>query len=271
MSRTLVANRQNETLAPLAKGARKAPATCGPTPLYRQLAAALRQRISDGVWKVNDRISTLEELEAEFGVARVTVRQAVELLQQEGLVSRKQGKGTFVTGRLKNRRWLELGFDWAGLVAACRNGTFRALPEAAPKPELDLGEGLVPAAGGYAGFAGLQSRGGEPFVLTSAVIASAVLGGDAADFSRRNPLVAFAERLADRPFDLSLDLGIGLADLGVSRLLSVPLSAATVEVLATLTAEKETVMAQITLTFRADCLHLRQDRVAVPSRLSPAN
>ena len=35
----------------------------------------------------------------EFGVARVTVRQAVELLARDGLVSPQQGHGTFVTAR----------------------------------------------------------------------------------------------------------------------------------------------------------------------------
>ena len=45
-----------------------------PIPLYLQVAATLRRRIEDGYWKANERISTLEELEAEFQVARVTVR-----------------------------------------------------------------------------------------------------------------------------------------------------------------------------------------------------
>ena len=54
-------------------------------PRYLQVASVLRRRIRDGRWAVGAKIATLEELEREFGVARVTVRQAIDLLQSEGL------------------------------------------------------------------------------------------------------------------------------------------------------------------------------------------
>src|SRR6516162_7903268 len=66
-------------------------------PRYLQVASVLRRRIRDGVWGVGSKISTIEELEREFRVARVTVRQAIDLLQTEGLVKPVQGRGTFVT------------------------------------------------------------------------------------------------------------------------------------------------------------------------------
>ena len=46
-------------------------------PRYLQVASVLRRRISDGFWPVGARIATLEELEKEFDVARVTVRPAL--------------------------------------------------------------------------------------------------------------------------------------------------------------------------------------------------
>ena len=85
-------------------------------PLYAQVADTLRRRIEEGHWSPGDRISTLEELEQEFQVARVTVRQAVDLLEKEGLVQRQQGRGTFVIGTLPDRRWLRLATDWEALV-----------------------------------------------------------------------------------------------------------------------------------------------------------
>ena len=51
-----------------------------PLPRYAQLADLLRQRISRGVWKEGDLLPSLDALVAEFGVARVTVRQAIERL-----------------------------------------------------------------------------------------------------------------------------------------------------------------------------------------------
>ena len=77
-------------------------------PLYLQVASTLRRRIEEGQWQAGQKISTLEELESEFQVARVTVRQAIDLLQKEGLVQRRQGKGTFVTRAVKDKRWLQL-------------------------------------------------------------------------------------------------------------------------------------------------------------------
>ena len=65
----------------------------GNVPLYLQVASALRRRIETGHWKPGSQISTIEKLEREFGVAQVTVRQAVDLLHDEGLVRRQQGAG----------------------------------------------------------------------------------------------------------------------------------------------------------------------------------
>jgi GntR family transcriptional regulator len=67
-------------------------------PLYVQLAAVMRQRIESGYWSEGEKISTIEVLESEFGVARVTVRQAIEMLREEGLLDAQQGRGTFVSG-----------------------------------------------------------------------------------------------------------------------------------------------------------------------------
>ncbi|MCZ6642876.1 MAG: GntR family transcriptional regulator, partial [Gammaproteobacteria bacterium] len=66
-------------------------------PLYLQVASALRRRIQRGNWKVGDKISTLEELETEFQVARVTLRKAIDLLQTDGILDCRQGRGTFVS------------------------------------------------------------------------------------------------------------------------------------------------------------------------------
>ena len=68
-------------------------------PLYLQVASVMRQRINSGYWAEGEQISTLEKLEEEFSLARVTIRQAIELLRAEGLLQAQQGRGTFVSGR----------------------------------------------------------------------------------------------------------------------------------------------------------------------------
>ncbi|MCK9915560.1 GntR family transcriptional regulator [Microbacteriaceae bacterium K1510] len=64
--------------------------------LYVRLTSILRSRITSGEWKVGDRIPTIEELCTEYDVARNTVRQSLELLRSEGLISSGRGVGTFV-------------------------------------------------------------------------------------------------------------------------------------------------------------------------------
>ena len=94
-------------------------------PLYVQVASVMRQRVESGQWQEGDKISTIEELETEFGVARVTVRQAIEMLRNEGLLDAQQGRGTFVSGRPKNRHWLNLANDFESMVDSVRNNVLK--------------------------------------------------------------------------------------------------------------------------------------------------
>ncbi|MCZ4125295.1 GntR family transcriptional regulator [Streptomyces sp. H39-S7] len=71
----------------------------GPVPPYRQIAAALRGRIEDGSISPGRRIPSLVELEEEFGVARDTLRKAVQVLKDEGLVETVNGMGIYVIDR----------------------------------------------------------------------------------------------------------------------------------------------------------------------------
>jgi GntR family transcriptional regulator len=68
----------------------------GPVTLYAQLASIMRDRILSGLWKPGEEIPTLDQLVEEFSVARVTVRQAVQMLADEGLLSSQRGRRTFV-------------------------------------------------------------------------------------------------------------------------------------------------------------------------------
>jgi len=67
-----------------------------PVPLYRQIQEQLRQWIEEGHYKPGDILPTVPELESQFAVSRITVRQAVAELAQEGLLETERGKGTFV-------------------------------------------------------------------------------------------------------------------------------------------------------------------------------
>jgi GntR family transcriptional regulator len=65
-------------------------------PAYAQLADILRTRISQGQYSPGKRLPAEAALAKEHGVSAMTARQAVSVLETEGLVRRAQGKGTFV-------------------------------------------------------------------------------------------------------------------------------------------------------------------------------
>ncbi len=67
-------------------------------PAYLSIAASLRERIESGDLVPGDRLPTERDLVDEFGVARMTVRHALDILQLEGLIDRRRGRtgGTFV-------------------------------------------------------------------------------------------------------------------------------------------------------------------------------
>ncbi len=66
-------------------------------PLYGQLRDALAERIASGEWKPNAALPSESDLAREFGVSPGTMRKALDLLKNEHLITRRQGRGTFVS------------------------------------------------------------------------------------------------------------------------------------------------------------------------------
>ncbi len=85
--------------------------------MHRQLAQRLRTAIANGIHKPGDRIPTEPELIERYNVSRITARQAVESLAAEGLVIRKQGKGTFVAEPVVRHNMLDLRGIYDEMVA----------------------------------------------------------------------------------------------------------------------------------------------------------
>ena len=67
-------------------------------PLYAQVRELLMQRIASGVWQPGDALPSEPELAAEIGVSQGTVRKALDEMEAETLVLRRQGRGTYVAG-----------------------------------------------------------------------------------------------------------------------------------------------------------------------------
>jgi GntR family transcriptional regulator len=70
-----------------------------PTPLYVQLARVLRKRIASGELEPRSTLPSETYLQQEHEVSRGTVRMAIAILRDEGLVITIGGRGTFVKDR----------------------------------------------------------------------------------------------------------------------------------------------------------------------------
>src|SRR6478672_11220059 len=68
-----------------------------PVPYYAQVRDTLRKQILDGSLGPHQKMLSEHQLIDLFGVSRITIRQALNELENEGLIFRVHGKGTFVS------------------------------------------------------------------------------------------------------------------------------------------------------------------------------
>jgi len=98
---------------------------------YVNLAHLLRMRIRAGDYRPGDRLPAIDQLARQFNTAVVTARQALALLERDGLVQRRQGVGTFVLDDAVAPVGLELPLDqdWSGIRALWGASQVRILAE----------------------------------------------------------------------------------------------------------------------------------------------
>ena len=71
----------------------------GGLPAYLHIAQTLAERLNSGIYPAGSRLPSGSELRAEFGVSPMTVRRALSLLEQQGLVTGVKGRGTYARSR----------------------------------------------------------------------------------------------------------------------------------------------------------------------------
>ncbi|MGE0873926.1 MAG: GntR family transcriptional regulator [Burkholderiales bacterium] len=115
------------------------------SPLYTQLADVMRERIVKEIWPVGERIPTLPALSQEFDVASITVRQAIQLLKNEGLLSPEQGRGTFVRAKPPVHPRMQIQTSLKRLADLYRTLAPRLVPlaEGTAVPRLDPDDGKL--------------------------------------------------------------------------------------------------------------------------------
>ncbi len=193
---------------------------------YIQLATLFRRRIESGQWPAGSQIPTLEELIEECGVARATIRQALGLLEAEGLITRHRAKGTFVTPRPEEQVWLEVTTDWQGLLNPRADAVIEVLEDTLGGPPPNLPHDIGRPATSYRRLRRRHARKGRVYMVAEVYID--------AQLATKLPDEAFttitAMRLASsipnvRIVDARQTITIGSADIEAADLLDLPLNA----------------------------------------------
>ena len=137
---------------------------------YLQLASLFRARIESGEWEVDSRIPTVEELARDCGVATMTIRQALDILEAEGLIERFRAKGTFVREQPRRDLWCEVQTDWSGMLIARENATIELLDDQRNVPLPRNTEIVGTPAPAYRHLGRRHSRDGSAFLLADVFI-----------------------------------------------------------------------------------------------------
>lgn len=85
--------------------------------LYANLAALLRQMIHSGQFAAGSTLPSIKDLAREYDVAQVTVMKALAIIADEGLIIRRQGRGTTVSdASARDRLWVRLESNWDSII-----------------------------------------------------------------------------------------------------------------------------------------------------------
>lgn len=146
-----------------------------PLPKYQQLARAIERAIERGALPQNDALPPEREIAHDMDVSRITVRKAIDGLVGDGLLSRRQGAGTFVTGRVEKpfSRLSSFTEDMAGRgwTASSR---WVEKKEGVISPEESLNLGLGPTTPVYR-LTRVRYADGTPMAIETTIVPSSSL------------------------------------------------------------------------------------------------
>ncbi len=87
-------------------------------PLYAQIIEQISRDIGNGIYQQTKRLPTEDELAEQYGVSRITIRRAINELVTQGIVEKKQGKGTFISLPKLSRRLNSAPISFTEMCAA---------------------------------------------------------------------------------------------------------------------------------------------------------
>ena len=236
-----------------------------PIPRYVQLADLMRQRIAKGFWPRGHTVPSIEKLMAEFDVARVTVRQAIQILAQEGLLLPQRGRGTFVTAEPGRQRRLLVHTTLDDLVEMYRGDKpdLSNIVESRDSPML-LEQDGVPAPS-YFHMRRVHAREGERYCVVSIYIDDRVFGLAPERFRHEVVLPLLTALPGIEIARARQTLHISTADMEIARDLQVPVNTPVGEIRRVFNAPDGSVLYLAEATYRGDYIRLEMDLIPAAS------
>lgn len=230
-----------------------------PVPRYFQLADLFRQRIARGDWPDKHRLPALDALAVEFSVARVTVRQAIEVLAREGLLSPQQGRGTFVSGIPHKERFISVVTTLDELVRNYEDtqSTIINMEEGVNSPPLKPEEGI--SAEKYTYMRRVHVRDGRPYCVIGLYLDEQIFSRAPAEFRARPVIPILSDMVGVHIKTAHQVLAIGTADLEVAQMLDVPVGSPVAEVRRIFKDRKGVVIYLANVIYRGDTVRIEMD------------
>ena len=195
--------------------------------LYLKVANILRSRILKGIWRDGERVPNIMSLCTEFNVGRITVRQAFQLLSEEGLIDSRRGRGTYVTSREKHPSQNE------GVTQSLNKAGqhIEILEVSAPAPMPYNLWGSYKAPENYVCIRKLRRYEGQPFCLMDIYVLASLFADFPQDELASKTIASLVQQYAKSPVKNARQvLGINVADYETANLLECHMAAPVAEV-----------------------------------------
>lgn len=230
-----------------------------PGKLYLHVANLMRGRIRSGEWVPGDKLPRIVDLAEEYEVANVTVRQACAILEQEGLIRRYQGKGTFVSEPPTRQPSFHLTSDWMSLIRMLRESKpeLKNVTNSVAEPVLQPGEGTPAPA--YRYIKKVHTCDGIPCAVVSIYLDTRCYDQAPEQF-QTDLVIPVLESLPEVTVETGRQiLTIGYANVETAELLNIPLNTPVGEVRRVLLDDSGCAVYVGEVTYRGDFVKLEID------------
>ena len=233
------------------------------SPLYLQIAEILRQDLDRGVWQEGDLLPTISELSRKYSVAKITVRQAIKILGEEGRLEPRRGRGTSILSQPPRRHRLHLGTRLSTLTDLYRGD----------KPALELledrvaeipGKQIIGSVSnhGYHLLKRTHTRDNETYCVISIYFESRLFSRHESEFRTQLALPVIVDN-----YDIDISrahqsVTIGKCDYNTAGLLNIAVGDPVVEVRRILCDTQDQIIYLADVTYRSDFVCLEMDLLA---------